>query len=358
MYRRVAKEVGARNKTLFLLKIKCILSATMDKNLFNRLVYFDHNILDRMTKGEYLGFVDLIKQNNLIAAYSSESLNEIKRSEGYQNSFLDILKAMDARHIVPNTDENFKYIGTAQVLEADPYDVYQSYIDDCKNLPKHGYGLADMLQKMYGGMADTTFSKIFEKGVKEAIESIQILESDIDVLDLSIEEKNNIKSYFRILPDFLEKEYSELGNMLDSNSVENSVKNLEKITGLGPKVLKNISGHNLLIQVWGHVQKALPMEGQTLEKFFGIETDRDLSIVEKANSIYHQLNYIGFYRDSNMKKERRFIASFSDMTHAGIATFCRYFFCKDKDLVMKASAAYEYLGLQTQIVYIQDNNNS
>ncbi len=53
-----------------------------------------------------------------------------------------------------------------------------------------------------------------------------------------------------------------------------------------------------------------------------------------------------------------FIASFSDMTHAGMATFCRLFFCRDEDLVMKASAAYEYLRLPTQIVHIKANKSN
>ncbi len=286
----------------------------MEENLFNRLVYVDHNVLDRMTKGEYLGFIDVFKEKGLIAAYSSESLNEIKRSVGFESSFLDILKDMDARYIVPNMVENFRYDGTAQVREGDPYEIYQSYIDDYEHMPEHGYGLTSMLKKMYGGMTDMSFSEIFENGVKETIESIAVPESEIDALELNFEEKENIKAYLRMLPDFLEQEYSELGNMLDSDAAENSVKKLEEITGLGPKVLKNISGQNLLNQVWEHVQKALPIEDQTLEKFFGIETGRELSVVEKVNSIYHQLNYLGFYRDSNMKKDRRFIGKRKTIT--------------------------------------------
>lgn len=327
----------------------------MEENLFNRLVYMDHNVLDRMTKGEYLGFIEVFKNEGLIAAYSSESLNEIKRSVGFEDSFLNILKDMDARYIVPNMVENFRYDGTAQVKEGDPYDIYQSYIDEYEHISEHGYGLTSMLKKMYGGMTDMSFSEIFENGIKETIESISIPESEIDALELSIEEKEKIKECLRMLPNILEQEYYEIGKMLDADAVENSVKQLEEVTGLGPKVLKNISGQNLLKQVWEHVKKSFLVKDQSLEKFFGIEADRELSIVEKVNSIYHQLNYVGFYRDSNMKKDRRFTASFSDMTHAGIATFCRLFFCKDEDLVMKASAAYEYLCLPTQIVHIKAN---
>lgn len=337
----------------------------MEENLFNRLVYVDHNVLDRMTKGEYLGLIEYFNEKGLIAAYSSESLNEIKRSVGFENSFLDILKTMGARYVVPDKDENFRYVGTAQVHECDPFEVYRSFLNEYEGMPEHGYGLTSMLKKMYGGMTNMSFTEIFENGVKETLESIQISDSDIDALELSYEEKENIKEYLRFLPELLEQEYSELGTMLDRDSGDSSVKDLEELTGLGPKVLKNISGKNLLIQVWEHVQKRLPVSDQSLEKFFGLEqaslvneTDRELSVVEKVNSIYHQLNYVGFYRDSNMKKDRRFVASFSDMTHAGMATFCRLFFCRDEDLVMKAAAAYEYLRLPTQIVHIKANNGN
>lgn len=86
----------------------------------------------------------------------------------------------------------------------------------------------------------------------------------------------------------------------------------------------------LLKQVWAHVKTSFPVQDQSLEKFFGIEVDREPSIVEKVNSIYHQLNYAGFYRDSNMREGGRFTASFSDMTHAGMATFCRLFFARTR----------------------------
>ncbi len=98
-----------------------------------------------------------------------------------------------------------------------------------------------------------------------------------------------------------------------------------------------------------------------LTLFFGIKpfpfetnSDRERTKQEKVNSIYHQLNFLGYYRDSNMKKERRFKASFSDMTHAGYAAYCNIFLCRDKDLIMKAAAAYEYLGIDTKIVHCRN----
>ena len=59
-----------------------------------------------------------------------------------------------------------------------------------------------------------------------------------------------------------------------------------------------------------------------------------------------------------MHKGRRFRASLSDMTHAGIASFCHLLICRDEDLVMKAAAAYEYLGVGTKFYTKKLTNSS
>lgn len=332
----------------------------MKENLFNHLVYLDHNVLDTMTKGDPHDICEFFEINDFIAAYSRENLNEINRSKGYEDTFLEVLKNIDARYVVPNLDDKFHHTGTAQVHEGDPFEIYRSHIENTDKIPELGYGISGMLRKMYGGLEDSSFSEILEKGARETGELTQVSDEEIEAADLGYEETEQLKELIKILPDSVKDLYSELGDMLDQDSVENSAKELERTTGIGPKVLKNISGPNSLIQVWKEVEKAFPNTGQTLEKFFGLdqsewsnEPDRELSVVEKVNAIYHQLNYIGYYRDSKMKKSRRFSASFSDMTHAGVATFCKFFICRDEDLVMKAAAAYEYLGLQTKILHIK-----
>ena len=333
----------------------------MKDNLFNRLVYLDHNVLDQMTKGDTKKIHKFLDNGEFIAVYSSENLNEIKRSKGYEDSFLNVLRVIGARHIVPNMDNNFHYVGTAQVIEGDPTETYKSYIKNTNEMPEFGYGMSGMLKKMYGGLEDHTFSEIFEKGIEEISKLTEIPEEYIDELNIDTSQKEDIKKYFQMLPNILRHSSSDLGKTLDKDSVESHVKEFEKTTGIGPKVLKNISGPNILNKIWDHVQRALPGVEITLDKFFGLDQsdwsntpERKISIVEKVNSIYNQLNYIGYFRDSSMKKERRFTASFSDMTHAGMATFCKLFICRDEDLVMKAATAYEYLGLQTKILHIKN----
>lgn len=332
----------------------------MEDNLYNRLVYLDHNVLDSMTKGDPHGISELFKKNTFIAAYSNENLREIERSKGYENTFLEVLKNIDARYIVPNLDKKFRYTGTAQVHDGNPFEIYRSHIENTGEMPELGYGMSGMLRKMYGGLEDSSFSDIFEKGANEIGDLIQCSDEEVEAAGLGHEETEQMKELIRTLPDILKDSYSELGGILDHYSVENVTKEFERTTGVSSKVLKNISEPNSLAKVWGEVEKAFPSAGLTLEKFFGLDQSewshdpgRELSVVEKVNAIYHQLNYIGYYRDSKMKKHRRFTASSSDMTHSGMATFCKLFICRDEDLVMKAAAAYEYLGLQTKIWHIK-----
>ena len=109
------------------------------------------------------------------------------------------------------------------------------------------------------------------------------------------------------------------------------------------------------------MQENLGAEGveSDLETFFGIkpsplrDAGRERTILEKVNAIYHQLNFVGYHRDSKMSQRRRFTASFSDMTHAALGSFCRVLMCGDEGLVMKAAAAYEYLDVPTRILHFR-----
>lgn len=52
-----------------------------------------------------------------------------------------------------------------------------------------------------------------------------------------------------------------------------------------------------------------------------------------------------------MKKLRRVHASGSDMTHAGYASLCNLLVSDDEDFCMKTMAVYEYLNIDTRVLY-------
>ncbi|WP_232787553.1 hypothetical protein [Paraglaciecola sp. MB-3u-78] len=75
------------------------------------LAYLDHNILDLMTKGDPHEVKELLRNHNLTAVYSNESLKEIERSKGYENKFLELLEEIEAKYIESRLDHKFKQTG-------------------------------------------------------------------------------------------------------------------------------------------------------------------------------------------------------------------------------------------------------
>ena len=68
---------------------------------------------------------------------------------------------------------------------------------------------------------------------------------------------------------------------------------------------------------------------------------------QKVTGIYNMLNTLGYYPDSKVHKERRFIAAVSDNSHASIASFSNFLLSNDENFIKKVNAAYEYLEIPT-----------
>jgi hypothetical protein len=322
------------------------------------LAYLDHNILDGLIKGDTFHIKDCMAKASLVPAYSSETLNEIRRSTGHEHEFLKVLETIGALYLEPILDQKYKPTGQAKIHSISPFDIYDKQAENATPISNLGYGLTGMLQKMYGGHKKKSFGQIFEGGANELK---LFLKQTLTEMNESQEIDEEIRSKYRelvsSLPQLIEAQYNVIADHLDSKGGnEMDVRTLDNKFDLGPKILNNIQGPNVLIKIWDIVQDRLPGSGNELEALFGLGPDllpdgttREKTIAEKVNLIYHQLNFFGYYRDSKLHKERRFQASFSDMTHAGMASFCNVFMSADVDMVMKTHAAYEHVGAKTLI---------
>jgi hypothetical protein len=332
----------------------------MEDNLI--LAYLDHNILDLMTKGDPHNVKEILNSHNLTPVYSDESLKEVQRSIGYEIRFIELLEEIGAKHIEPLLDQSFKQTGQARINSISPKICYEHFLCNQNETTSDDFGLSEILMKFYGGQPDKSFEEIFQEGsvnlqnsIKEALSSIEDLPLDkpvdMDALNLVIEE----------LPKVMKTQSLQMVEDLDKQS-ESPILAFEKYIGLGPVVFKNVTPPNVVGNIWKMISATNNFTEIDMETFFGVkpqifeaDSGRKRTLQENVNAVYHQLNFLGYYRDSKMKKERRFKASFSDMTHAGIASFCHFFLCRDEDLVMKAAAAYEYLGVQTKILHYKSN---
>jgi hypothetical protein len=327
-----------------------------------QFAYLDHNVLDQITKGDPDSVVDLLERWALIPVFSNENLAEICRSIGHEKSFLELLDRIKARYLVPVLDARLKHTGGAEIRQVSPFEAYNTYKDGAHPLPPLGFGLAGMLQKFYGGRQNQTFAEIFSQGADELRELLKTVENELQELPgLQDHTRATLSGFHRDLPGMMREQYRSFAAQMDADP-NAFVKQLEQASGLGPKVLNNIRGPDVLRQIWKLVENRYPSAAGDLETFFGIkplsfdaDAGRERTMLEKVNGIYHQLNFLGYYRDSQMSRQRRFVASFSDMTHAGLATFCHVLICRDEDFVMKAAAAYEYVNVRTRILYFGAN---
>jgi hypothetical protein len=315
----------------------------------NNYAYFDHNIFDHIIKGDELGIVNLIATNNLIPVISRQNFKEISQSVGYEDTFVSLLADINVQFIEPVVDKKYRYTGNAKIFPIDTKDVYQKYIQADEQLPEAGYGLFGMLEKFYEGRPDESFAEIFVKGFEEV--SGLFTQEEISSGDEEIDKQ--LKEFQQNFPQLMKGHYDEIVSKLNSSNGY-SISETEKMLGVGPVILNNIKPPKIVEQIIEKISKTeYAVQFDVLKLFDGsfasIYPDHEPSIVEKINSIYHQLNYLGYHRDKKMSKTKMFNASMADMTHASFACFCKALFSFDADFIHKTHAAYEYLGVYTEL---------
>lgn len=322
------------------------------------LGYLDHNILDSIRKGDPFQIKTLIKKFNITPVYSYENLREIKRSVGSENQFLNILSALEAKYIEPIFEKNI-HTGDALIHVVDVFKQWDWFIENDDPIPEYGYGLTSMLEKFYGGRGEETYSEIFENGNSELQSLFTKALEEIGDNEALTEE---IAKVINDLPRLINQQNKQMAIELDKQT-ESPIAQFEKVTGVGAIVLNNIEPPCVVKKIFDMIKDSMPNAELDIDTFFGVKhqpyesgSDREKTLLEKVNGIYHQLNFLGYFRDSKMKNTRGFIRSTSDMTHAGTASFCDLLLCRDKGLVKKAAAAYEYLNVKTQILFFQNNS--
>jgi len=332
----------------------------LNKEKIRVLAYLDHNILDLMSKGDPLGTKDLLKKHSLIPVFSDETFKEIYGSKGHEQNFLNLLKEIEACYISLTLDDKFKPTGQAQITNACPIQKYEQFVANLLENPDGAFGFSEIGMKFYGGKLEVSFEEAFAKPMEGVMQSLLASLEDLDPNEIPEDMLPHIESLKTLapeLPDLIQSQTVSMTAALDKMETS-PLAGFEEATGIGPSILKNLNPPMIVQQVWDLVSDKIGSDAIELETFFGIkpqpydqDPDRERTLQEKVNAIYHQLNFLGYYRDSKMTKERRFKASVSDMTHAGIAAFCHVFICRDADLVMKIKAAYEYLGINTVVLF-------
>lgn len=326
--------------------------------------YLDQNILDLFVSIGLGDFADGLKSKFQVV-YSDETLKEIKRSGDYAEKFLNVLKKLDAYHIkIVLEQPGFVITDKATLTSRDPFEAYEEYL---KNEPEYNNVQLAMEQSLYkfsGGRVGDGISEIHDEQ-KEAF-TVLINQLSIHASELSQEIpdiEGFIKEYGEAMKAQFEVTLDETERLMKENIPDDKnwsgIKDFRNSVGIGPKELNNIEPPDVLKKIWD-MFKVLPPYNKMnigIEEFFGITTnpiypDQPYFNHQKVTAIYNMLNTLGYYPDSKVHKERRFVASLSDTSHASMASFCNVLFSRDEYFVKKVQAAYEFLGIPTLVRHV------
>jgi hypothetical protein len=192
-------------------------------------------------------------------------------SKGFEQKFLEVLERIDARYLVPILDNRFRHTGNAEVRPVNPHETYSAYVENVNALPEFGFGLSGMLQKLYGGRQDRSFEEIFSAGAGELYELFMKLREDlVNAPEINDELREQLDQVVADLPEFMKEEYASVASQLDAQPLP-AVKQFEEEFGLGPKVLKNVQGPDVVRKVWALVQGQIVGVEADMEVFFGVK---------------------------------------------------------------------------------------
>lgn len=318
------------------------------------LIYFDHSVLDRMRKGTEAKVSRYIEAASLTPVWSDENIREIAKSQGSEDSFCDLLNRLGALRINEEMVD-FEHTGRVIAHSYDPIDRLRE-LRECDSSNDSAGSMKGFLEKVFGGRVSESFVDLLAKphqSVAAILNDLEIERGDSRILALRKRLSDNVD-----LIDALEK----MGGELDAKALHGPLlEQMEQHIGAGTVQLNNIKPPDVVQKIWEVVGPSLGAPETKLEVYFGLEPipGNDSASVPslrsgKVSAIYHRLNTLGYWPDSHMSKLRRFNASDSDMTHAGMASYATVFLCNDKPLRLKAKAAYEFLQIPLLVCAVSE----
>ncbi|MFZ4526083.1 MAG: hypothetical protein ACOYOE_11175 [Chlorobium sp.] len=315
-------------------------------------LYLDHNILDLFVKKNGLGSFRQKLMDKFQIVYSDETLKEIRRSADYENDFLNVLKDLGSYHLKIVFDQpGFVVTDHATITSRDVFDAFEEY---CSNDNEYGSienSMKQWLFKFSGGRSGDSISDIHEEELAAFAQLMGMLENADELPDgmrtqLKMEQ---YKSTLRELESTMSKDIPDTKEW-------NGIKSFRESVGIGPKELNNIEPPEVIEKIWDAFKVKLPKNDhiKSLKDFFQIRInpiypDRPYHLHQKVTVMYNMLNTLGYFPDSEVHKQRRFIAAMSDNSHASMASFCNLLLSRDKNFVKKVRAVYEYLGVPTEV---------
>jgi hypothetical protein len=276
-----------------------------------------------------------------------------------------VLKDLKANYLKLIVEQpNFTITDNASISERDPYDVYKEYCKNSDDGVDIEHAMQQWLFKFSGGRKGDSFNDIHNEQISAFSELMD------SIMDNSVELPEEIQRQLQIYTKEMSSHYKATLEKTENMMLENieddknwdGIKDFRSQVGIGPKQLNNIEPPNVLFKIWDKL-KTLPTYSQTnmdIDDLFQLNKnpiypEQPYFKHQKVTVIYNMLNTLGYYPDSKVHKERRFIAAVSDNSHASIASFCNFLLSNDEHFIKKVNAAYEYLEIPTLAKHVVFN---
>ncbi len=247
-------------------------------------------------------------------------------------------------------------------------DVFEAFEEYCSNDSEYGSienSMNQWLFKFSGGRSGDSISDIHEEQFSAFTQLMDGMLENAD--DLPVGMREQIRNYSELMREQYKSTLHELENTMLKDIPDtkewNGIKSYRESVGIGPKELNNIEPPKVVEKIWDVFSVKLPESDNisSLEDFFQVRVnpiypDRPYHLHQKITGMYNMLNTIGYFPDSKVHKERRFIAAMSDNSHASMASFCNVLLSRDENFVKKVRAVYEYLGVPTEVRLVTVSN--
>jgi len=244
--------------------------------------------------------------------------------------FCKALDSINGRCIKINLNKNFKLQDNGSLLEFIPAEqLYDDFI--LRFEPATEQYLDEFLSYLYGSQ---------DKG------NVTLFP---DFLDSIFDELSADFQFINPLNNILKKEFNKMNETFVSLLPQiDGIENNRKEIGTDKGKLNSIQS-NIIVRINDILTKKT---GVDYLQYITKQLDGK-SNYEKVVGLHSFLNMIGFNPDKNLKKIENLSNSRYDGEHIGHSIFCNYYLSEDRRLVKKASAIFEYLQLNTQVLQLK-----
>ncbi len=301
------------------------------------LIYIDQNIIGLQLEG----VLDLSNRDDLVWVYSKEHFSEIRRSN-HPEQYLEVLKDIDAK-LLDLTLNEWRITGEANLIShGTPIQHYEGYIDATGDVDFDDTIFDSFQLWVNGGGDETTLKEVPDNFAEQIIRLTSELPFD------TTEMTNKVNS---INPEF----HSMIEEMISNG---NDIKKTRAGFGDEKGMIGGISGEHQIEQIWKIISSTMDGAEVSCEQFFGFDPiDKQgyeswpmyLGIIGCCGV----MDILGFQAEKKCRKINKIHNVRSDSAHIAMGAFCDAILSKDKRLVKRARAIYEYKDIRTSPILVE-----